>query len=109
MAWDGAGDPAAQILRAELATNVSSRSQRCSKSSERRERCRCCRFCCRHCRRTSRACWRGKSTGLASKDSSAMILASRKRSLAAVIPIQLPRSCRPVSLASWSAVLIFAV
>ena len=57
MAWDGAGDPAARILRTELARDLSSRSQRCFKSSERRERCRCRRFCCRHCRRTSRACW----------------------------------------------------
>ena len=78
-AWEGARDAAARILRAEFARDASRRSQRCSKSSDRTDRCRCHRFCCRHCWRTRRACWCGKLTGLASRASYAVILASRKR------------------------------
>lgn len=73
-ARDGAGDAAARILSKELAGELSSHFQRCSKSSERRESCRCRRFCCRHCRRTNRACWWGTSKCLASRASSASFL-----------------------------------
>lgn len=92
-ARDGAGDAAARILITELARELSNHFQRCSKFSERRERCRPRRFCCRHCRRTNRACWWGTSKCLASRASSAAILASRKRSLTAVGPVQLLVSC----------------
>jgi hypothetical protein len=104
-ARDGAGDAAARIRCTELARVASGRSQRGSKSSERRDRYRCRRFCCRHCRSASSACWWGMSTSLPSKASSAAILASRKRSLTVVGPMQLPRSCMPRSFVSWSAVL----